>query len=82
MSDVLIKKRYLDIDIHTRRMPCACGRVIPLQAKERPRLLKNKQTNKKNKQKKKKNKKKPTCQKLGERHETDCLLKLSKRVGG
>jgi len=22
------------------------------------------------------------CQKLGERHETDCLLKLSKRVGG
>ena len=38
--------------------------VIPLQAKEAQDCKKKKQN----------------CQKLGERHETDCLLKLSKRV--
>ena len=53
-----------------------------LTSQRTPKTAK-KQTNKQKKQTKKtKNKKKPTCQKLGERHETDCLLKLSKRVGG
>ena len=47
-------------------MTCACGSDT-LTSQRGPRLQKKK-------------KKKKNCQKLGERHETDCLLKLSKWV--